>query len=314
MIPDKIPPVLTSKEIIEKSFRNTNKIQDIYKPDFIDKVKIVSVQKIQIMEATSRRVINRIYKGFPKLEDLDNFEKDMLYILVNAREYERALNNLKWSAQKISEFATSSIRGIKKARDEKVVGRFRTSFYGRFSSVVENLDESLSILRDAREQLRKIPFIDKQEKVIIIAGFPNVGKSMLISRLTKLRPEVAEYPFTTKDINVGILIYNNMRYQVMDVPGLLNRSRLNPIEKKALAAIENVGDLIIYLFDPTEQCGFSLKEQEGLYEVLKTQEKKIIPVDNKADIMKMDNDHIKISALTEEGIDLLLQKIEEEVS
>jgi len=314
VIPDKIPPVLTSKEIIEKSFRNTNKIQDIYKPDFVDKVKIVSVQKIQIMEATSRRIINRIYKGFPKIDDLDNFEKDMLYVLVNAREYDRSLNNLKWSAQKISEFATNSIRGIKKARDEKVVAKFRSSFYGRFSSVIENLDESLSILRDAREQLRKIPFINKQDRVIIIAGFPNVGKSMLISKLTNLRPEIAEYPFTTKDINVGILIHNNRRYQIMDVPGLLNRSRINPIEKKALAAIENVGNLIIYLFDPTEQCGFSIEEQENLYQELNKQGKKIIPVDNKADILKMDNDHIKISALTEEGIKELLKVIEVETS
>ncbi len=313
MIPDKIPPVLTSKEIIEKSFRNINKIQDIYKPNFVDKVKIVSIQKIQIMEATSRRILNRIYKGFPKIDDLDNFERDMLYILINAREYDRSLNNIKWSTRKISEFATNAIRGIKKARDEKVVARFRSSFYGRFSSVIENLDESLSILKEAREEIRKIPFINKQEKVIIITGFPNVGKSLLISRLTNLKPEVAEYPFTTKDINVGVLTFNNRRYQVLDVPGILNRNKSNQIEKKALAAIENVGDILIYLFDPTEQCGFSLKEQEALYQELVKQNKKVIAVDNKADIMKMNNDHIKVSALTEEGLDLLLKSIEEEI-
>ncbi len=68
MIPDKIPPVLTSKEIIEKSFRNINKIQDIYKPNFVDKVKIVSIQKIQIMEATSRRILNRIYNNIKRGE------------------------------------------------------------------------------------------------------------------------------------------------------------------------------------------------------------------------------------------------------
>ncbi len=135
----------------------------------------------------------------------------------------------------------------------------------------------------------------------------------MISRLTNLKPEVAEYPFTTKDINVGVLTYNNRRYQVLDVPGILNRNKSNQIEKKALAAIENVGDILIYLFDPTEQCGFSLKEQEVLYQELVKQNKKVIAVDNKADIMKMNNDHIKISALTEEGIDLLLKSIEEEI-
>ncbi len=309
MIPDKIPPVLSAQEIIEKSFKNTNKVQDIYKPKFLDKVKTVSIQKVQIMEATSRRILNRVYRGFPKLEDLDPFEKDMMFILTNAREYDRALTNVRWSTAKISELATISIRGMKKGRDEHVVAKFRSSFYGRFSSVIENLDESLTVLRDARNQMKSIPFIHKQDKVVIISGFPNVGKSMLISRITNLRPEIADYPFTTRDINIGVMVYGNKRFQVLDVPGLLNRNKTNPVEKKALAAINNVGDIIVYLFDPTEQCGYSLEEQEKLFQVLKGTGKKIIPVDNKSDLLKLDNDHIKISALTQDGLIELVNQL-----
>lgn len=313
MIPARLPSVLSAKEITEKSFKSTNKIQDIYKPRFLDKLKIISTQKIQIMEATSRRVLNRIYKGFPQIEVLDQFERDVLFIMINGREYERSLNNVKWTKEKISEFATKAIRGIKKARDQESITRFRSSFYGRFSSVLENLDSSLFFLRDAREKFKDVPLVRSDLKTVIIAGFPNVGKSSLIARITNLKPEIAEYAFTTKKINQGVMVFGNDTYEVLDVPGLLNREDHNSIERKALAAINNIGDILICLIDPTEQCGYSLKEQLILSETLKNEGKKVLIVENKSDLMKTESENLKISCMTGDGIERLQEVIRERI-
>ena len=153
MIPDKIPTVPDAKEIIERSFKDIKKVQNIYLPSFVGKLKSVSIQKIKLMEATAKKAVGRVYDGFPKFDDLDRFERDVLFIMVNGREYERSLNNLKWANSKITEFATNSIRGIKKAPNLTVIARYRSAFYGRFSSVIEDLDESLVFLRGAREVL-----------------------------------------------------------------------------------------------------------------------------------------------------------------
>ncbi len=313
MIPERIPTVPDSKEIIERSFKGVNKVQNIYLPSFLNKLKSVSIQKIKLMEATAKKALGRVYDGFPKFDDLDRFERDVLFIMVNGREYERSLNNLKWARTKITELATNSIRGIKKAPNMTVIARFRSSFYGRFSSIIEDMDESLSFLREAREALKKVPQVSREMKIIIIAGFPNVGKSSLISKLTNLTPEIADYPFTTKSINVGMMKMGASIYEVLDVPGLLNRKNHNTIERVALAAIENIGNLVVCMMDPTEECGYRLEEQQKLCDSLKDLGKNVLIVENKIDAERTDSDNIKISCATGEGIEELKKKMEENI-
>ncbi|MGC8562157.1 MAG: GTPase [Thermoplasmata archaeon] len=313
MIPERIPTVPDSKEIIERSFKGVNKVQNIYLPSFLNKLKSVSIQKIKLMEATAKKALGRVYDGFPKFDDLDQFERDVLFIMVNGREYERSLNNLRWARTKITELATNSIRGIKKAPNMTVIARFRSSFYGRFSSVIEDMDESLSFLREAREALKKVPQVSREMKIIIIAGFPNVGKSSLISKLTNLTPEIADYPFTTKSINVGMMKMGTSIYEVLDVPGLLNRKNHNTIERVALAAIENIGNLVVCMMDPSEECGYRLEEQKKLCDSLKDLGKNVLIVENKVDVEKTDSDNIKISCATGEGIEELKKKMEENI-
>ena len=313
MIPEWIPTVPDSKEIIERSFKGVNKVQNIYLPSFLNKLKSVSIQKIKLMEATAKKALGRVYDGFPKFDDLDRFERDVLFIMVNGREYERSLNNLKWARTKITELATNSIRGIKKAPNMTVIARFRSSFYGRFSSIIEDMDESLSFLREAREALKKVPQVSREMKIIIIAGFPNVGKSSLISKLTNLTPEIADYPFTTKSINVGMMKMGASIYEVLDVPGLLNRKNHNTIERVALAAIENIGNLVVCMMDPTEECGYRLEEQQKLCDSLKDLGKNVLIVENKIDVERTDSDNIKISCATGEGIEELKKKMEENI-
>ena len=55
---------------------------------------------------------------------------------------------------------------------------------------------------------------------IVLVGMPNVGKSQLLTSLTRAAPEVAPYPFTTQETVVGMMDYENISFQVVDTPAI----------------------------------------------------------------------------------------------
>ena len=114
--------------------------------------------------------------------------------------------------------------------------------------------------------MRRFPTIDPLDPCIVVAGAPNVGKSALISALSSGEPEVNAYPFTTKRLHVGHFEHRRRIYQMVDTPGLLDRPMVerNDIEMQAIAALENVGSIAVYLMDPSESGGNSMLTQENL--------------------------------------------------
>jgi len=57
-----------------------------------------------------------------------------------------------------------------------------------------------------------------------IIGFPNVGKSTLISRISKARPKIAAFPFTTKNPILGVVEHEDSVFRVAEIPGLIEDS------------------------------------------------------------------------------------------
>ncbi|MBU4256304.1 MAG: 50S ribosome-binding GTPase, partial [Candidatus Thermoplasmatota archaeon] len=102
------------------------------------------------------------------------------------------------------------------------------------------------------------------------------------------------------------------KYQVIDTPGLLDRefSKRNQIEKQAVLALRHLANVIVFIIDPTEHCGYPLDVQLKLLDdIKKTFNIPVIEVENKSDVLKTDSDSLKISALTGDGIEELMEKV-----
>ncbi|MFQ5803734.1 MAG: GTPase [Candidatus Methylomirabilales bacterium] len=88
-------------------------------------------------------------------------------------------------------------------------------------------------------------FVDREGiGQVVLVGAPNVGKSALVRSLTNARPEVAPYPFTTRKPLPGMLEFENVKIQLVDLPALSPEL----VEGWVLGIIRNA-DLILWVVD-----------------------------------------------------------------
>jgi len=277
---NKIPPVPSTKFLLDLAFRRAREKANVNpKVDsWLQRQKIKESSKLDIVKDILVTHLQGIINQFPQERDLPVFYLKLIHLTLEYPQYKKSFGALKWAQEKVKFFQKEYVSKINKTHDVRVVRKMSQEFYGRISSIARQINASLTYLEECRRMMRTYPDV-KEMFTVCIYGFPNVGKTTLLNALTGSRAKVASYAFTTLSINSGFMAVQGQQVQVLDVPGILNRSgTINLIEQQAELVLEELADIIIYVFDLSEQSGYSLKKQEQLFQQVKHQKNVLIYV------------------------------------
>jgi nucleolar GTP-binding protein len=297
---EQLPTVPTSEELLNKSFRRASRAAD-------------NESMVQNAGNILSDNLSNLIRKFPSFEMMPPFYREMANIIAGVDRIRISLSRLGWASKQIRQITKEHLAKIKRSRGLDTTP-IRKSAFGRFSSVMRSIEKDLLFLNETRNLLRKMPTIDPAVPTILIAGYPNVGKSSFIVRITGARPEIASYPFTTRGIFVGHFQQGEQRYQVVDTPGLLDRpmEERNDIERQSVAVLSHLQGVVIYIIDPSEHCGYPLESQLSLAEDLKKWIKlPMLIAANKADILRFgeDRDVLEMSTETGQGVENVLERL-----
>jgi nucleolar GTP-binding protein len=310
-----LPSVLDAAGLLDKAFGRAAKATATG-ADRMGRARNLAVARVKIAGQAIESTLRGLVKGFPSLGRLPPFYRELVDILVDEGRLKKHLGAVDWAASRSATIARDYRRRIGRAQG-KEIGRLRQEAYGRLSSVVKQIAPDLDALADARRALRRIPQIDPDLPTIVVAGYPNVGKSSFVRAVSTGRPKIADYPFTTKRVSIGHVERGFDRIQILDTPGLLDRpmEKRNPMERQAISALAHLADGVLFLLDPTETCGYPLADQNRLLAEVERQFPKvpIVVLANKADLGLPTSPALAVSALRGDGVnealDALLSKV-----
>jgi len=318
--------VPTSKDFIDIVLSKTQrKTPTVVHPQYqISRIRSFYMRKVKFAQQTFHDKLTLILEEFPILGDIHPFYADLMNILYDRDHYKLALGQLNTARHLIDNMANDYLKLLKYGDSLYRCKQLKRAALGRMCTIMKKQGPSLAYLEQVRQHLARLPTIDPNARTLVLCGYPNVGKSSFLNKVTRADVEVQPYPFTTKSLFVGHTDYQYLRWQVIDTPGILDHplEERNTIEMQSITALAHLRAAILFVIDPSEQCGYSIQQQASLFHSIKPlfTNKPLLIVANKIDVMRLEDlsdenkailkamtagseaEVIPMSIMTEEGV------------
>ncbi|KAM4056820.1 nucleolar GTP-binding protein [Hirsutella rhossiliensis] len=287
-----IPPVPTQQEFLDIVLSRTQrKLPTQIRAGFkISRIRAFYTRKVKFTQETFSDKFGAILEGFPRLQDIHPFHKDLLNTLYDADHFRIALGQLSTAKHLVETISRDYVRLLKYGQSLFQCKQLKKAALGRMATLVKRLKDPLLYLDQVRQHLGRLPSIDPNTRTLLICGYPNVGKSSFLRSITRADVDVQPYAFTTKSLFVGHFDYKYLRFQAIDTPGILDHplEEMNTIEMQSITAIAHLRSAILYFMDLSEQCGYSVQAQIQLFRSIKPlfSNKLVFLVINKIDVAR----------------------------
>ena len=244
-----------SKTLIDTVLSATNRrTATIVHPGFkISRIREFYMQKVEFTQSEFHNRLTQILEDFPRLDSIHPFWSSLINVIYDRDHYKLALGQIVGARSLVDNIGRDFVKYLKYGDSLFRCKQLKKSALGRMCTACKRLTPSLQYLEQVRQHLQRMPSIDPAAPTMILAGMPSTGKSSFMNAITRANVEVAPYAFTTKSLYLGHTDFEYLTYQVIDTPGLLDRSleERNTIEMTSIMAMVHLRAAIIFMIDPT---------------------------------------------------------------
>lgn len=276
--------------ILSRTQRQTPTV--VHKGYAISRLRQFYMRKVKYTQQNFHEKLSTIIDEFPRLDDIHPFYGDLLHVLYNKDHYKLALGQINTARNLIGKISKDYVKLLKYGDSLYRCKTLKVAALGRMCTVIKRVGPSLAYLEQIRQHMARLPSIDPNTRTILICGYPNVGKSSFINKITRADVDVQPYAFTTKSLFVGHTDYKYLRYQVIDTPGILDRpfEDRNIIEMCSITALAHLRAAVLFFLDISGSCGYSIAQQAALFHSIKSlfMNKPLVIVCNKTDLQPLE--------------------------
>eukprot|EP01059_Diplonema_ambulator_P028383 TRINITY_DN47168_c0_g1_i1.p1 TRINITY_DN47168_c0_g1~~TRINITY_DN47168_c0_g1_i1.p1 ORF type:complete len:682 (+),score=276.96 TRINITY_DN47168_c0_g1_i1:88-2046(+) len=298
--------------ILSKTQRKTPTV--VHKGYQITRIRAFYMRKVKFTQKNIHEKLSVVLDAFPRLDDVHPFYAELMNVLYDRDHYKAALGRVNTTRHYIDQLGREYVRLLKYGDSLYRCKQLKRAALGRMATLLKKLDDSLGYLEQVRQHLSRLPSIDPNTRTLVVCGFPNVGKSSFMNKVTRADVDVQPYAFTTKSLFVGHTDYRFMSWQVIDTPGILDKplDQASTIEMQSITALAHLKATVLYFMDISCQCGYSVDQQVSLFKNISPlfSQKPLLVVLNKCDVLrfadtnKEDQDLVK-AAVSEAGADII---------
>lgn len=299
-----LPTTPRSEELVDKAFSRASRA---------GRAKS-GLEAQESMLQTSSNILSdnleNVVTAWPDFDYVDPFYYELADAVVDVDRLRQALSEVTWASRQIPEIRSEYMTKMRNAKID-TARKHRKQAFARMADIMDEIEDDLLFVGQARDDLKSLPDIRPDEPAIVVAGYPNVGKSSFVNHITAAHNEIASYPFTTKAVQIGHFERNRIRYQIIDTPGILDRPQeeRNGIERQAVSALEHLADTVLFVVDASGECGYPLDAQLELREeILERFDVPVLTICNKSDRSTDVEADVYMSVKEEENIDETLDR------
>ena len=265
----KLRTVPTSSGLIDSVLSKTQRQTptEIHPQYHMTRIREFYIRKVKFVSQTFHDRLQMILDDFPQIDSIHPFYADLINILYDKDHYKLALGQMNVSKTLVDTIGKEYVKQLKNADSGFRCKSLKKVAMGRMATLVRKQKATLEYLEQVRQHLSRLPVIDPVSRTLIVAGYPNVGKSSFMNKITRANVEVQDYPFTTKSLFVGHFDYEFEKWQAIDTPGILDTplEDRNTIEMQSIAAMAHLKSAVLFFIDISELCGYSLESQTSLF-------------------------------------------------